>query len=206
MQDQQVYLPEDPSVAQAGFSDILASASVNISPKWGVDSTLQIDQKTNTLLRRVIGARYHPGTYRTLNAALRTQNDTTGTAISQQIDIGWQWPLHDLWGAADNDGGRGLGDGRWYSVSRVNYDYLNRKPVESIIGFEYDAGCWVSRVVAERLQVAEGVARQRILFQLEFIGFTRVGTNAMGSLVRNVPRYQSLNPASLSPSRFGNYD
>ncbi len=206
MQDQQVYLPEDPSVAQAGFSDILASASVNISPKWGVDSTLQIDQKTNNLLRRVVGARYHPGTYRTLNAALRTQNDTTGTAISQQIDIGWQWPLHDLWGAADNDGGRGLGDGRWYSVSRVNYDYLNRKPVESIIGFEYDAGCWVSRVVAERLQVAEGVARQRILFQLEFIGFTRVGTNAMGSLVRNVPRYQSLNPASLSPSRFGNYD
>jgi LPS-assembly protein len=206
MQDQQVYLPEDPSVAQAGFSDILASASVNISPKWGVDSTLQIDQKTNNLLRRVIGARYHPGTYRTLNAALRTQNDTTGTAISQQIDIGWQWPLHDLWGGADKDAGRGLGDGRWYSVSRVNYDYLNRKPVESIIGFEYDAGCWVSRVVAERLQVAEGVARQRILFQLEFIGFTRVGTNAMGSLVRNVPRYQSLNPASLSPSRFGNYD
>jgi LPS-assembly protein len=206
MQDQQVYLPEDPSVAQAGFSDILASASVNISPKWGVDSTLQIDQKTNNLLRRVIGARYHPGTYRTLNAALRTQNDTAGTAISQQIDIGWQWPLHDLWGGADKDAGRGLGDGRWYSVSRVNYDYLNRKPVESIIGFEYDAGCWVSRVVAERLQVAEGVARQRILFQLEFIGFTRVGTNAMGSLVRNVPRYQSLNPASLSPSRFGNYD
>lgn len=206
MQDQQVYLPEDPSVAQAGFSDILASASVNISPKWGVDSTLQIDQKTNNLLRRVIGARYHPGTYRTLNAALRTQNDTTGTAISQQIDIGWQWPLHDLWGGADNTEGRGLGGGRWYSVSRVNYDYLNRKPVESIIGFEYDAGCWVSRVVAERLQVAEGVARQRILFQLEFIGFTRVGTNAMSSLIRNVPRYQSLNPASLSPSRFGNYD
>jgi LPS-assembly protein len=91
-------------------------------------------------------------------------------------------------------------------VSRINYDYLNRKPVESIIGFEYDAGCWISRVVAERLQVADGVARQRILFQLEFIGFTRVGTNAMGSLMRNVPRYQSLNPASLSPSRFGNYD
>lgn len=204
--DQQVYLPEDPTVAQAGISDILAGASLNLSPRWSLDSTVQYDQKTNNLLRRVIGTRYSPGSYRLLNAALRTENNSAGDPISQQIDIGWQWPLHDLWGGADNTDGRGLGEGRWYSVSRINYDYMNRKPVESIIGFEYDAGCWVSRIVTERLQVADGVARQRILFQLELIGFTRVGTNAMGSLVRNVPRYQSLNPASLSPSRFGNYD
>ena len=204
--DQRVTLPEDPTIAQAGISDILAGASINLTQQWSLDTTLQYDQKTNNLLRRVIGGRYSPGSYRLINAALRTENNTAGEPVSQQIDIGWQWPLHDLWGGADNASGRGLGDGRWYSVSRVNYDYLNKKPVESIIGFEYDAGCWVSRVVTERLQVADGVARQRILFQLEFIGFTRVGTNAMGSLVRNVPRYQSLNPASLSPSRFGNYD
>jgi LPS-assembly protein len=36
--------------------------------------------------------------------------------------MGWQWPLHDLWGGADSsDGqGRGLGEGRWYSVARMN--------------------------------------------------------------------------------------
>ncbi len=205
MRDQWVTLPNE-AAAQAGFSDILAGASLNLTQQWALDSTLQYDQKTSNLLRRVMAARYSPGSYRLVNAALRTENNTAGTPVSQQIDIGWQWPLHDLWGGADSASGRGLGEGRWYSVSRINYDYLNKKPVESIIGFEYDAGCWVSRVVTERLQVAEGVARQRILFQLEFIGFTRVGTNAMGSLVRNVPRYQSLNPASLSPSRFGNYD
>ena len=205
MRDQLVTLPDE-TTAKAGFSDILAAATLNLTPQWSLDSVLQYDQKTNNLLRRVVGGRYNPGSYRVINAALRTENDTNSKVLSQQIDIGWQWPLHDLWGGADSGEGRGLGEGRWYSVSRVNYDYLNRKPVESIIGFEYDAGCWVSRVVTERLQVAEGVARQRILFQLEFIGFTRVGTNAMGSLIRNVPRYQSLNPASLSPSRFGNYD
>jgi LPS-assembly protein len=205
MRDQLVTLPDE-TAAQAGFSDILAGATFNLSPKWALDTTLQYDQKTNNLLRRVVGGRYNPGSYRLINAALRTENNSAGDPVSQQIDIGWQWPLHDLWGGADSASGRGLGEGRWYSVSRINYDYLNRKPVESIIGFEYDAGCWVSRVVTERLQVADGVARQRILFQLEFIGFTRVGTNAMGSLIRNVPRYQSLNPPSLSPSRFGNYD
>jgi LPS-assembly protein len=204
--EQRITLPEDPAVAPVGISDILAGASVNLTRQWALDSTVQYDPKTNNLLRRVIGGRYNPGSYRVLNAALRTENDTTGKPVSQQLDVGWQWPLHDLWGAADNTDGRGLGEGRWYSVSRVNLDVLNKKPVESIIGFEYDAGCWVSRVVLERMQVAEGVARQRLLFQLEFIGFTRIGTNATGSIMRNIPRYQSLNPASLSPSRFGNYD
>jgi LPS-assembly protein len=204
--EQRVTLPEDPAVAPAGISDILAGASINLTRQWALDSTVQYDPKTSNLLRRVIGGRYNPGSYRVLNAALRTENDTAGKPVSQQLDLGWQWPLHDLWGAADNADGRGLGEGRWYSVSRINLDVLNKKPVESIIGFEYDAGCWVSRVVLERMQVAEGVARQRLLFQLEFIGFTRIGTNATGSIMRNIPRYQSLNPASLSPSRFGNYD
>ena len=117
-------------------------------------------------------------------------------------------PLHDLWGGADSQSadGRGLGEGRWYSVARMNYNPLDKKMVESVIGFEYDAGCWLSRVVAERLQVTDGLARQRLLFQLEFVGFSRIGTNAMGSLRTNVPRYQPLRQPSMTPSRFGNYD
>jgi LPS-assembly protein len=116
--------------------------------------------------------------------------------------------LHDLWRARDEDlgEGRGLGEGRWYSVARMNYNPLDKKVVESVIGFEYDAGCWLGRVVTERLQVAEGLARQRLLFQLEFVGFSRVGTNALGSLRTNVPRYQPLRQPMMTPSRFGNYD
>ena len=81
-----------------------------------------------------------------------------------------------------------------------------KKPVESILGFEYDAGCWLSRTVIERQLIADGLARQRILFQLEFVGLSRVGTNAMGSLRTNVPRYQPLRLPTMTPSRFGNYD
>lgn len=77
---------------------------------------------------------------------------------------------------------------------------------ESVIGFEYDAGCWLSRTVIERLQITDGLARQRILFQLEFVGLSRVGTNALGSLRNNVPRYQPLRQPTMNPSRFGNYD
>jgi len=207
MQEQQITLPDDPT-AKAGISDVLAGAGMNLSRAWAVDSTVQYNQKTNNFMRRVISGRYAPGPYRVIHAAWRTENTETATPVSQQLDVGWQWPLHDLWGAADgHDGqGRGLGEGRWYSVARVNYDMLNKKAVESVIGFEYDAGCWLSRTVIERLQITDGLARQRLLFQLEFVGLSRVGTNALGSLRNNIPRYQPLRQPTMNPSRFGNYD
>jgi len=169
---------------------------------------VQYNPKTDNFLRRVVGGRYNPGSYRVINAALRTENDESSNVVSKQLDVGWQWPLHDLWGAADDAyvAGRGLGEGRWYSVARMNVNLVEKRPVESIMGFEYDAGCWLSRTVIERLQIAEGVARQRILFQLEFVGLSRIGTNAMGSLKTNVPRYQPLRQPSMNPSRFGNYE
>ncbi len=207
MQEQRVTLPDDPT-AKSGISDILGGATLNLSRAWALDSTVQYNQKTNNFLRRVVGGRYNPSSYRIINAAFRSQNDESANVVSKQVDMGWQWPLHDLWGGADShDGqGRGLGEGRWYSVARMNYNMVDKKVVESVIGFEYDAGCWLSRTVIERLQIADGVARQRILFQLEFVGFSRVGTNAMGSLRTNVPRYQPLRQPTMTPSRFGNYE
>jgi LPS-assembly protein len=207
MQEQRVVMPDE-STAKAGISDLLAGASANLSRAWAVDSTVQYNPHTSNFMRRVVGGRYNPGSYRVINAAWRTENDESANVISKQLDISWQWPLHDLWGAKDSDDGlgRGLGEGRWYSVARMNFDQVTHKAIESVYGFEYDAGCWLSRTVVERTQIADGVARQRILFQLEFVGFSRAGFNALSSLRNNVPRYQPLRQPTMSPSRFGNYD
>jgi LPS-assembly protein len=207
MKEQRVTMPDD-ITGKTGISDLLAGASVALSKSWAVDTTVQYNQKTDNFLRRMVSGRYNPSSYRVVTAAYRTENTEAGVPASRQVDVGWQWPLHDLWGGADSQStdGRGLGEGRWYSVARMNYNPLDKKMVESVIGFEYDAGCWLSRVVAERLQVTDGLARQRLLFQLEFVGFSRIGTNAMGSLRTNVPRYQPLRQPSMTPSRFGNYD
>ncbi len=207
MKEQRVTMPDD-ITGKTGISDLLAGASVALSKSWALDSTVQYNQKTDNFLRRMVSGRYNPSSYRVISAAYRTENTEAGIPASRQVDIGWQWPLHDLWGGADTQTGegRGLGEGRWYSVARMNYNPLDKKMVESVIGFEYDAGCWLSRVVAERLQVTDGLARQRLLFQLEFVGFSRIGTNAMGSLKTNVPRYQPLRQPSMTPSRFSNYE
>jgi LPS-assembly protein len=88
----------------------------------------------------------------------------------------------------------------------LNFDAQNHALVNAIVGMEYDAGCWLGRVVFERLQVATNQSNQRIMFQLEFVGFTKVGINPLQTLKDNIPRYQNLRETMNAPSRFGNYD
>ncbi len=195
-------LPTDPPVVDR-ISDVLLGASVNWDPRWALDSTVQFNPKTEQSERATIGARYNPGPYRTVTAAYRYQRD-----LSKQLDVGWQWPVNDLWGDRGQDlgAGRGQGAGRWYSVGRLNYSLNERKLVDAILGFEYDAGCWLGRVVLEQLQISSSAANQRIMFQLEFVGFTRLGVNPLKTLKDNIPSYQYLREQTSPPSRFSNYD
>jgi LPS-assembly protein len=203
LQDQEVTLPGG-APQRERLSDVLLGARVQWDPRWQTDATVQFNPKTRESTRTTLGARYAPSNFRVLNAAYRLQR-----GVSEQLDVGWQWPLADLTGTpAPSQGlpGRGLGAGRWYSVGRINYSMPDRKIVDLVAGFEYDAGCWIGRLVLERLQVGTSSANQRILFQLEFSGFSRLGSNPLQSLKANIPRYQYLREEINPPSRFQRYD
>jgi LPS-assembly protein len=203
LRDQQVTLPG--GIADtARFSDMLFGGTINWDRQWQFDGTLQYSPQLRRSQRTTLGARYSPSDYRTLSATYRLNR-----GVSEQIDVGWQWPLNDLWGDKGKNlgAGQGQGEGRWYSVGRLNYSLRDRKLVDTLLGFEYDAGCWLARVAIERLQTTTTSANKRILFQMEFVGFARVGNNPLSALKNNVPRYQLLREKiDVSPSRFGNYD
>jgi LPS-assembly protein len=202
-EDQKVTLPGGTAVSER-LSDILFGASANLVPQWGVDATVQYNPKTSRSIRSVIGARYSPSNYHVISAAYRMQR-----GLSEQIDVGWQWPLNDLWGDKGRDLGPGMGEGegRWYGVGRLNFSLKDKRLVDGVLGLEYDAGCWLGRVVLERFQTSTNESNKRILFQLEFVGFTRLGSNALQTLKENIPRYQYLRERVVAPpSRFSNYD
>jgi LPS-assembly protein len=200
--DQRVTLPGQPAVSER-LSDLLFGATINWTPKWSLDSTLQYNPKTRRSIRSTIGGRYSPANYRVISAAYRLQRDS-----SEQLDVGWQWPINELWGDKGQDlgPGRGEGEGRWYSVGRLNFSLRDKRLVDALVGLEYDAGCWLGRIVFERLQSSTSTSNKRILFQLEFVGFTRLGSSALQSLKENIPRYQYLREQVTVPSRFSNYD
>ncbi len=202
-EDQQVTINTATAPAIAGFSDVLLGASVNVVDNWALDSTVQYNARTDQSVRSTLGARYSPGNYRVINAAYRFQRD-----VSEQIDVSWQWPLNNLWGDRGQDlgAGRGQGEGRYYSVGRLNYSMNERRLVDTILGVEYDAGCWLGRVVLERVQTSTSSATQRLMFQLEFVGFTRLGISPQQTLKQNISRYENLRETVGTNSRFSNYD
>jgi LPS-assembly protein len=210
--DQQVTLPGQ-SAEKSGFSDLLLGAGMRWDERWSVDSLLQVNPQTNTISRSTLQTRYNPGPYRLLNLAYRVnRNVTTSTNASESVDVGWQWPMSSLnWGAKPDDsrvvkGGQGLGADRWYSVGRMNYSVSDHKLVDTLIGFEYDAGCWLGRVVLERLHSTVTSSTSRLLFQLEFVGLARVGASPLQTLKNNIQRYQFLRDDQTSTSRFLQYE
>jgi LPS-assembly protein len=100
----------------------------------------------------------------------------------------------------------GLGGGRWYSVGRLNYSVPDRQLVESVVGLEYDGCCWIGRVVLQRSQNTVTTANTKIMVQLEFVGFSRIGNNPLSMLRTQIPRYQFLRDQATPPSRFTNYE
>ena len=209
--DQRVTLPGALPVTDR-LSDVLLGAQINWTSKWTLDSTIQYNPDERRSVRSTLSGRYNPGSYRTINAALRYQADSTPLVQdgSKSIDIGFQWPLNDLWGdKGKNLGpGRGEGGGRWYAVGRMNYSLKDSKLTDGVIGVEYDGCCWIGRVVLERLTTGQVTANTRIMFQIEFVGFASVGVgaNPMGTLAQNIRRYQPLRAPGETPSRFTNYD
>ena len=206
--DQQVVLPGQ-TAAQTGLSDMLLGAGVRWDDRWALDGTVQLNNQTNTVSRTTLQGRYSPSPYRVLNAAYRLNRN-----VSEQVDLGWQWPLSDLMGRRDPQAesawtrapGQGLGPDRWYSVGRMNFSLTERRLVDSLLGFEYDGGCWLGRIAFERLQSTVSTATSRLLFQLEFIGLARVGASPLTALRNNIPRYQNLRENFVAPSRFQNYE
>jgi len=200
LRNQNVTLPGG-SAVQDRLSDLLLGTSVHWDPLWSFEGNVQFTPKTNDSVRSTLGARYRSGSFKTLNAAYRFQRN-----VSELIDLSWQWPLN-----APNTSDQALNltlppSQRWYSVGRLNYSIKESRLVNALLGFEYDAGCWLGRVVMERIQTSTSSATQRIMFQLEFVGFSRLGVNPIKSLQTNIPFYQNLRDPSGASSRFSNYD
>jgi LPS-assembly protein len=203
--DQKVLLTPTDTPLTDSYSDILLGASTYLTPRWALDSIVQYNPEKAISERSSVGTRYNPSSYRVITASYRYQR-----SVSTTLDVAWQWPLNDLWGdrGVDNGRGRGLGEQRWFTVGRGNYSMLEKRFIETLTGLEYDAGCWVGRVVVSRSQVSlTDSPNSRLMFQLEFNDFSRVGINPLSSLKNNIPRYQNLRENQhQTPSRFGQYD
>ena len=184
------------------LSDALLLGSTSVLPGWTLDGALQYSPDIQRSVRSIIGVRYSPGPFRTVSTTYRF---TRG--LSEQMEIGWQWPIWSSQPASARAGGSSRGNGAscagtWYAVGRINYSLKDSRVTDSVLGAEYDAGCWIVRAVAERLSTGRSEATTRMMLQLELVGLSRIGSNPLKVLKDNIPGYRLLRDERRSGSAF----
>jgi LPS-assembly protein len=189
------------------FSDLLLLGSTTLIPAWALEASVQYSPDIDRISRSVVSARYSPGPFRTISLTYRL---TRG--LSEQVELGWQWPIYgstpdESRAAKRANGDQGGGDckGSWYGVGRVNYSTLDRRVTDGIVGVEYDAGCWIGRIVATRQSTGLSEATTRLLLQLELVGLSKLGSNPLQVLKDNIPGYKLLregNTVAQPPSTY----
>jgi LPS-assembly protein len=197
--------PNDEKPVTQKLSDLLLLGSTTVAPHWTLNGTAQFSAQDHRNERSVMGVRYSPGAWRTINADYRYTRDS-----SEQLALGWQWPLFGKKPPLDDSmarqavaatnalnldrpasGGPSC-RGTWYSVGRLNYSLRDSRFTDTLLGFEYDAGCWIGRIVAERLSVGRDQTSTRFMFQLELVGLSRLGSSPLRALKDNIPGYRLL--------------
>ena len=172
------------------FSDALLLGSTSVLPGWTLDGAVQYSTDIQRSVRSIIGVRYSPGPFRTIGTTYRLAR-----GLSEQMEVGWQWPVYGQPRASAGAGAAGGSNGcrgTWYSVGRVNYSLKDSRVTDSVLGLEYDAGCWIGRFVAERLSTGRSEATTRLMLQLELVGLSRIGSNPLRVLKDNIPGYRLL--------------
>jgi len=192
----QRYLFRDQRVTPDGapltqrLSDVLLDGSTSLVPNWKFGVALQYSAELSRPVRSIVGVQYLPAPFHALSATYRLAR-----GLSEQVELGWQWPVYRGQGRS----GGGKCQGTLYAVGRVNYSTRESRLTDSLAGFEYDAGCWIGRFVAERLSTGRTEATTRFLLQLELVGLSRIGSNPLQVLKDNIPGYRLLREERKGP-------
>jgi len=181
-----------------GYSDLLLRGATRVLQPFNLEGYLRYSPSIDRVVRTILGAQYAPGPFRTLNLTYRYARD-----ISSQVETSWQWPIYQPEGPPQRkewDGTARSCGGAWYTVGRVTYSTRDDRVTDSVVGLEYDAGCWIARMAVSRWSTGVSEASTQVLLQLELVGLSRLGSNAISVLRDNIPGYQLLRDGrSASP-------
>lgn len=192
-----------PNVSPRGSnsSDLLAAISSTVVKSWNVDAGWQYTTNIAQTQRFNTSVRYQPEpgqvvnmAYRYTNGALAAATQPAGTPAAlipslntlRQVDLSTQWPL----------------TGRLNAVARYNYSIQDSKALETLMGLEYNGGCWALRVVAHKFTTAAATQVSSVFVQLELNGLSKIGSNSLDLLRRNIGGYARPETPFVAPEPY----
>ena len=178
-QDQRVFLD---AASHDNRSDLLLAASATLSPKLSTEAALQYGQSQNQVNNAYASIQWKPDYKQVFNASYRYMRGTTDVVGLNQFNLSGQWPIAD----------------RWHAVGLISYSVPENQIIQGLLGLEYNADCWVFRVVGQRLTTATSSSGSSFYVQLQLNGLSKIGTGAVEALRRTIPGYQYKSEAGGS--------
>jgi LPS-assembly protein len=174
----------DGSVAtrSAGSSDFLGSLGGEVAKHWNLDSLYQYNTQNRQTQQYYLSLTYMPAAGKVLSMRYRFDRDSTENADQQTenlhlLDFGGQWPIAR----------------QWYGMARLQYSLQDRQVMEQLVGVEYNAGCWILRLVGDRYITNYTQTKTAIYVQLELKGLGSMGQDPSSALHLAVPGYTKTN-------------
>ena len=197
---QRVTLPGEPARTYLK-SDLLLDVSAQTAHDWRGELNLEYSAVESQIVRANVGIRWQPKAASVVDLSYRYQSATL-----HQIDLATQWPLTRRWYAVTNLDYSLLGRGG--SPGQLSFTTPGRAWVETVLGLEYKADCWVGRLVAQRYSTDGGISKTTTVFlQIDLNGFSSFGTRSpLEQLRRSIPGYQRINPQPAAPGPFDDYE
>ena len=155
-------------------SDFLVGAQANLTKSLKLTSDYEYNFSEDVTNKFTAAARFTPEPGKVLNASYRmVLNPSSGEYDVKQYLLSGQWPLSYGWSA----------------LGSYNYDIYERHDIESMLGAEYDAGCWTAQFMFHRLQLAtERQATNTFFMMLEIGDLGSFGQGNKASLFETMNR------------------
>ncbi len=165
--DQKVTAADEPP-RDANRTDVLLGAGGTVTAAWRFDTLFQYGTVENQFERSNLALQYRPERGKVINASYRFTREQ-----QEQVDLSAQWPL----------------TANWTSLARWNYSLESDKILEGLVGLEYNAGCWTTRMVAHHFVTSVDEYSTSFFIQLELNGVSSLGLNPLDTLRSNIRGY-----------------
>ena len=151
-------------------SDYIAEVVMSLQPSWRLGVDYQWDSEAAETSRTEARFEYRPRDDRMLGFAYRYQD-----GVLEQGDFSVAWPI----------------GGAWKVIARANYSFLDEKPLERFLGWEYVSCCWRMQVYGrDYISRRTGESDRSLTIQFLLRGFTDPGASAESLLERGILGYR----------------
>ncbi len=167
-----VVLPDETAV-DSTVSNYVARLDVGLSNAWLLDVGYQWDGETEETVRSEIGFEFRPNAESLFGFGYRMRE-----GFLEQGDLTAIWPVGD----------------RWRLLGAYSYSLLENQTLERLAGLEYEACCWLVRVLSQSYIVrSTGQTDNTISLQFELKGLGNRSVRPEELLGRGIlgpPRYE----------------